>query len=138
MMTNTGKKHHGLRQIAEILQAANKRIDAGHTVAQTCDALDISPATYYYWNKSYGGMTAYQLKQLQNLVKTSTQLGQQVRQLAMDNAILWEALWIAGSLTSPSKRDIAKLVREKLDLSERRIYAALTESRRRQWDKIQS
>lgn len=135
-MATRGTKHHSLKQIGKILQAADARINAGDTVTQVCAVYKISPATYYLWNKNYGGMTADQLEQLEKLNETVKALGQQVRQLAVDNMILWEALRIARSLTAPSKRDIARLVRQKLDVSERRIYAALTQSRRREWDHI--
>jgi len=133
-MGTRGTKHHSLKQIGKILQAADARINAGDTVAQVCTVYKISPATYYLWNKNYGGMTTDQLEQLEKLNETVKALGQQVRQLASDNMILWEALRIAGSLTKTNKRSVVRLIRKKLNLSERRIYAALAESRRRQWD----
>ena len=123
------RKQHTLKQIDGILQTIETRIAAGDTVAGACQQSQISPATYYLWRKDYGGMTPHQLAQLEALEQTVTQQKRQIRQLSQDNAILKEALHVTGLLTPAQKREIVRLVQERLDVSERRACAALSQPR---------
>ena len=120
---------HTLKQICEILHTADARIAAGATVAQVCQELDISAATYYLWRKMYGHMTPHQIEQFEALRRRSAALAKQVRELSLDNAILKEALDVINSLTPDRKREIIRHVQAKLQVSERRACAALSQPR---------
>jgi putative transposase len=123
------RKQHTLREIDKILQTIEIRIATGDTVAQACQELQISPATYYLWRKDYGGLTPHQLDQFDALEQNVAELKRQVRQLSQDNAILKEALRVTGSLTPAQKRDIVRVIQERLDVSERRACTALSQPR---------
>jgi len=121
-------KRHTPEQIKEILQTVDAKMAAGDTVAEICQELDISPATYYLWRKAYGQMTLQQLEQFQALHRRNAQLEREVRALSLDNAILQEALRFQ-SLTPEQKRDIIRQVRASLQVSERQACAALSQPR---------
>jgi putative transposase len=122
------RKKHTVRQIKEILQTVDTRIAAGDTVAQVCQELDISAATYYLWRKAYGQMTLHQLERFQALHQRNAQLEREIRALSWDNAILKEALCVS-TLTPAQKRDIIRHVRATLQVSERQACAALSQPR---------
>ena len=133
-MAKTGNKHHSLQQISRMLRVVDAQVSAGQTVVQACDAIHISPATYYLWNKNYGGMTPYQLRHLEDMNEAVTQLRRQIHQLSMDNTILTEALQVTGSVTRQKRREIARLIHKQLGISQRRVCAALAKSRPPQCD----
>ena len=51
----------------------------------------ITEQTYYRWRKQYGGMGAYQLKELKRLQKENKRLRKAVSDLTLDKLILKEA-----------------------------------------------
>ncbi len=123
------RKQHTIQEIGELLRVAEARIDAGDTVVQACQALNISAATYYLWRRNYGHMTSHQLARFEEMDQTVAQLKKQVRRLSLDNAILQEALRITGGLTPAQKREIVQRVQERLNVSERCACAALSQPR---------
>ena len=59
---------------------------------QICKAFAVSEATYYRWEKSYGSMALDHLKRLKHLEKENSRLKRVMADLALDKAILQEAL----------------------------------------------
>ncbi len=75
-------------QIVSILKEA----DAGNKVKDICRRHGISDATYYNWKSKYGGMSASELKRLKETEAELSQYKKMYAELALDMAILEEAL----------------------------------------------
>ncbi len=57
-----------------------------------CKTLGISDQTYYRWRKVYGGLKIDQAQRLRELEQENTRLKRLVADLALDKAIIQEAL----------------------------------------------
>ena len=86
------RKNHTPEQIVKRLRQADARLAEGLTIDQVCKELGISNPTYYKWRKEYGHLQVDQVKQLKQLQKENTRLKSVVADLALDKAILKEAL----------------------------------------------
>lgn len=53
----SGKKRvrHSPQQIVEKLQEADRLLNAGQSVGQVLQALEVSQQTYHRWRQQYGG-----------------------------------------------------------------------------------
>lgn len=71
---------------AEVLQSQGEPLDA------VCRGLGISEQTYYRWRKEYGGLRTDQARRLNELERENARLKKLVADLALDKAILAEAL----------------------------------------------
>lgn len=85
-----GKKRHSAEQIVKKLEDADRRLTAGQTIAQVCQALEIGEATYHRWRNQYGGMKAEEAKRLKELEVENTRLKKMVAELMLDKAMLKE------------------------------------------------
>ena len=85
-----GKKRHSAEQIVKKLEDADRRLTAGQTIAQVCQALEIGEATYHRWRNQYGGMKAEEAKRLKELELENTRLKKMVAELMLDKAMLKE------------------------------------------------
>ncbi len=86
------KQRHSPEQIVKLLRQAEAQIATGKTILEVCREMGISDMTYYNWRKSYGHMKVDQVKQLKDLEKENARLKKLVADLALDKAILQEAL----------------------------------------------
>ena len=86
------RKKYSPEQIVKMLRQADTALSSGSTVEQVCRQLEISDATYYNWRKQYGQMKLNQVKNLKSLQKENSRLKKLVADLALDKAILEEAL----------------------------------------------
>jgi putative transposase len=75
-------------KIAEIL----KEIEAGVAVSIAARKYGVSAATIYQWRAKYGGMSVSDMRRLRELEAENARLKKMYADLAMDNAILKEAL----------------------------------------------
>jgi putative transposase len=75
-------------QIAEILKEA----EGGISVAEVARKHGISQATFYAWRSKFGGMSVSDMQRLRELEQENARLKKMYADLAMDNAILKEAL----------------------------------------------
>ena len=75
-------------QIAEILKEA----EAGMAVAEVARKHGISQATFYAWRSKFGGMSVSDMQRLRELEQENARLKKMYADLAMDNAIMKEAL----------------------------------------------
>ncbi len=57
-----------------------------------CRELGVSKATFYNWNKKYGGMEAQDLKKLKELEEENRRLKKMYAELAMDHMVLKDVL----------------------------------------------
>ena len=71
---------------------ALKEYEAGKSSSDICRELGISKATFYNWNKKYGGMESQDLKKLKELEEENRRLKKMYAELAMDNMVLKDVL----------------------------------------------
>jgi len=86
------RKKYSPEQIVKKLRQADAALSTGSTVEQVCRQLEISDSTYYNWRKQYGQMKLDQVKNLKSLQKENVRLKKLVADIALDKAILEEAL----------------------------------------------
>ena len=68
------RKRHSPAQIVGKLQEADRSLNAGQNIAQVCQALEVSEATYHRWRNQYGGMKAEEAKRLKALEQENARL----------------------------------------------------------------
>ena len=86
-----GKKHRP-EQIIKKLREADAMIGAGKSIAQVCQALEVSEQTFHRWRNQYGGMKAEEAKRLKELDVENKRLKKLLAEAELDKAILKEAL----------------------------------------------
>ncbi len=86
------KKGHTAEAIIGKLREAEVLSSQGRTIGEICKALGITDQTYYRWRKEYGGMRTEQAQRLKELEKENQRLRKLVADLALDKAMLQEAL----------------------------------------------
>lgn len=84
------RKRHTAAQIIRKLEDADRRLTAGQSVAQVCQALEVSEPTYHRWRNQYGGMKAEEARRLKELEVENTRLKKMVADLMLDKAMLKE------------------------------------------------
>ena len=82
------RKRHNPEQIIRKLEEADRRLNAGQSIAQVCQALEVSEATYHRWRNQYGGMKAQEAKRLKELEKENARLKKLVADLMLDKEML--------------------------------------------------
>ena len=90
----SGKKRvrHSPKQIVEMLQEADRLLNAGQSVGQVLQALEVSEATYHRWRQQYGGMKAEEARRLKELEQENARLKKLLADAHLDNDILKSAL----------------------------------------------
>jgi len=79
-------------QIINKLREAEIHINQGICIAEASRKIGVTQQTYYRWRKEYGGLRIEQARKLKNLEKEKARLKKLVADLALDNAILKEAV----------------------------------------------
>lgn len=79
-------------QIISKLREAEVLLSQGQPLGSVCRALEISEQTYYRWRKEYGGLRTDQAHRMKELERENTRLKKLVADLALDKAMLQEAL----------------------------------------------
>ena len=89
-----GKKRvrHSPNQIVEKLQEADRLLNAGQSVGQVLQALEVSEATYHRWRQQYGGMKAAEARRLKELEQENARLKKLLADAHLDNDILKSAV----------------------------------------------
>lgn len=82
------RKRHSPEQIIRKLEEADRRLTAGQSLAQVCQALEVSEATYHRWRNQYGGMKAQEARRLKELEKENARLKKLVADLMLDKEML--------------------------------------------------
>jgi len=91
----SGKKRvvrHTPKQIVEKLQEADRLLNAGQSLGQVLQALEVSQPTYHRWRQQYGGMKASEAKRLKELEQENARLKKLLADAHLDNDILKSAL----------------------------------------------
>jgi len=86
------RKRYTPEEIIHKLREAEVLLGQGYTVGEAVRQLGIAEQTYYRWRKDYGGMDKSQARRLKDLERENAQLKKLVADLALDKAILEEAL----------------------------------------------
>jgi putative transposase len=86
------RKRYSPEEIIHKLREAEVLLSQGHTVKETARQLEVAEQTYYRWRREYGGMDRRQARYLKELERENTRLKRLVADLALDKAILEEAL----------------------------------------------
>lgn len=84
------RKRHSPEQIIGKLDEADRRLNAGQTIAQVCQALEVSEATYHRWRNQFGGMKAQEAKRLKELELENARLKKLLAEAELDKAMLKE------------------------------------------------
>ena len=74
------------------LREAEVLLSQGATLPVVWKKIGVSDCTYYRWRKEYSGMRIEQAKRLKELEQENSRLKRVVADLALDNAILKEAV----------------------------------------------
>jgi transposase-like protein len=82
------RKRHNPEQIVKKLEDADRRLNAGQNIAQVCQALEVSEATYHRWRNQYGGMKAPEAKRLKELEQENSRLKKLLAEAELDKAML--------------------------------------------------
>lgn len=85
-----GRKRHSPEQIIKKLEDAERRLNAGQSIAQVCQALEVSEASFHRWRNQYGGMKAQEAKRLKELEQENARLKKMVADLMLDKEMLKE------------------------------------------------
>jgi len=86
------RRRHTAEQIIRKLREAEAELGAGLTIGQVCQKLEVSEPTLHRWRNQYGGMKANEMRRLKGLEAENKQLKKVVADLAVEKAILKEAL----------------------------------------------
>ena len=84
------RKRHTPEQIVRKLRDAEADQAAGLSIAQICQKLEVSEATFNRWRNQYGGMKGEEMKRLKELEQENRRLKGLVADLSLDNQILKE------------------------------------------------
>jgi transposase-like protein len=89
-MAEKKRKRHGPDQIVKKLQDADRLLNAGKSLGEVLQALEVSEATYHRWRNQYGGMKSAEAKRLKALEEENSRLKKLVANLSLDNQMLKE------------------------------------------------
>lgn len=78
-----GKKHSPEQIIAK-LREADAILGSGGSVAQICQKLEVTEATFHRWRQQYGGMKSSDAKRLKELEQENSRLKRLVAEQALD------------------------------------------------------
>ena len=82
------RKRHSSEQIIRKLQDGERLLNAGKPVAQVCQALAVSEATFHRWRNQYGGMKCEEAKRLAELERENARLKKLLAEAELDKAML--------------------------------------------------
>jgi transposase-like protein len=82
------RKRHNPEQVVRKLQDADRLLNAGKPVAQVCQALEVSEATYHRWRNQFGGMKCEEAKRLKKLEQENARLKKLLAEAELDKAML--------------------------------------------------
>jgi transposase-like protein len=84
------RTRHTPEQVIVKLRQAEAALAQGTTVAQVCQQLGVSEATFNRWRVQYGGMKADEAKRLKELEVENARLKRLVAELSLDKQMLQE------------------------------------------------
>ena len=82
------RTRHKPEQVIVKLRQAEAALAQGTTVAQVCQQLGVSEATFNRWRLQYGGMKADEARRLKELEGENVRLKKLVAELSLDKQML--------------------------------------------------
>lgn len=82
------RKRHNPEQIVKKLQDADRLLNAGKSLGQVFQTLEVSEATYHRWRNQYGGMKCEEAKRLKELELENSRLKRLLAEAELDKAML--------------------------------------------------
>ena len=82
------RKRHSSEQIIRKLQDGERLLNAGKSVAQVRQALEVSEATFHRWRNQFGGMKCEEAKRLKELERENARLKKLLAEAELDKAML--------------------------------------------------
>ena len=76
----------------EQIAFALKQAEGGTGVAEVCQKMGISEATFFNWKKKFGGMGVAELRRLRQLEEENQRLKRLVADLSLDKEMLQDVL----------------------------------------------
>jgi transposase-like protein len=89
---NRRRKRHSPEQILRKLRDGDGMLNAGKSLGEVLQALEIAEATWHRWRQQYGGMKAEEAKRLKELELENSRLKHLLAEAELDKAILKAAL----------------------------------------------
>jgi len=86
------RRRHSPAQVVEKLREADRLLNAGQSLGQVLQALEVSEPTFHRWRNQYGGMKATEAKRLKELEQENGRLKRLLADAELDKAILKEAI----------------------------------------------
>ena len=90
------RKRRKPEQIINQLRQADALLAAGASIAQICQKLEVSEATYHRWQTKFGGMKADEARRLAKLETENKRLKKLLAGAELDKDILKEAIDFMG------------------------------------------
>ena len=91
-MSEVKRRRHTPQQIVEKLREADRLLNAGQSLGQVLQALEVSEASYHRWRNQYGGMKSSEAKRLKELEQENARLKRLLAERDLDVDILKAAL----------------------------------------------
>jgi len=82
------RRRHTPEQVIRKLREADRMLAEGKTIGEVCRQLEVSQATYYRWQREFGGMKADDAKRLRELEREN----QRLKRIVADQALEAQAL----------------------------------------------
>lgn len=86
------RRNYKPEEIIKKLREVEVHLSEGKSIKEASRQIAVSVATFTKWRREYGGMQVDKVKQLKDLQKENARLKKVVADLALDKAILNEAL----------------------------------------------
>jgi len=86
------RRRHSPAQVVEKLREADRLLNAGQSLGQVLQHLEVSEPTFHRWRNQYGGMKATEAKRLKELEQENARLKRLLADAELDKAILKEAI----------------------------------------------
>ena len=91
-MSEKRRKRHAPEQIISKLRDADAWLNAGESIAQVLQKLQVSEATYHRWRAQFGGMKSDAMKRLKELEDENRKLKRAVADLTLDKVMLKDVI----------------------------------------------
>lgn len=91
-MSEKRRKRHSPDQIINKLREADAWLNAGESLAQVLQKLQVSEATYHRWRAQFGGMKSDAMKRLKELEDENRKLKRAVADLTLDKVMLKDVI----------------------------------------------
>lgn len=91
-MSEKRRKRHTPEQVISKLRDADAWLNAGESLAQVLQKLQVSEATYHRWRVQFGGMKSDAMKRLKELEEENRKLKRAVADLTLDKVMLKDVI----------------------------------------------